>query len=441
MTAVRTVTRIQDMDDSNITPGGGVDGYAFVYDDATQMFVLDSMEYDRVFRSNQDYPEYGAELIANGSFESGDFTSWTAGAGWSVVDNKAKHTSGTAALSQVITQDQIGEASRRLYKVSFTISGRTAGSISASLAGVTFERIRGITSFDVDAVYPAVINANTTDANITLSIVPTTDFDGSVDSISVVSCGTATPFITSIDTTSSVPFDIHGFHGVENAPFELYSLGIGRRTLERNLGFANVGLGTATLSRVVSGGRNTGLGESALAMLLLGSSETAVGQSTLLADVTGWRNTAVGAYAGTALLTGYRNSFFGAQSALGFLRGERNVILGAYAGAVASDGSTPITELNDSVLVGAEIRSTEDSTNEIAIGTAAVGLGSNTTVIGNSSTTLTALFGALRIPQLGAAPTGAAGYATLYAIDNGSGKMKLCAKLGDDVEIVIATQA
>ena len=48
--------------------------------------------------------------------------------------------------------------------------------------------------------------------------------------------------------------------------------------------------------------------------------------------------------------------------------------------------------------------------------------------------------GALTMAEM-TAPTGAANKATLYTKDNGSGKTALCVKLGDDVEIVLATQA
>lgn len=48
--------------------------------------------------------------------------------------------------------------------------------------------------------------------------------------------------------------------------------------------------------------------------------------------------------------------------------------------------------------------------------------------------------GALTMNEM-TAPTGVANKAMLYTKDNGSGKTQLCCKLGDDVEIVIATQA
>lgn len=48
--------------------------------------------------------------------------------------------------------------------------------------------------------------------------------------------------------------------------------------------------------------------------------------------------------------------------------------------------------------------------------------------------------GAMTMAEM-TAPTGAANKATMYTKDNGSGKTQLCVKLGDDVEIVLATQA
>ena len=48
--------------------------------------------------------------------------------------------------------------------------------------------------------------------------------------------------------------------------------------------------------------------------------------------------------------------------------------------------------------------------------------------------------GAMTMAEM-TAPTGVANKAILYTKDNGSGKTQLCCKLGNDVEIVIATQA
>jgi len=50
-------------------------------------------------------------------------------------------------------------------------------------------------------------------------------------------------------------------------------------------------------------------------------------------------------------------------------------------------------------------------------------------------------FGGQHILAEMSSPTGVANTATLYARDNGAGKTLLCCKLGDNTEIVLATQA
>jgi hypothetical protein len=122
--------------------------------------------------------------------------------------------------------------------------------------------------------------------------------------------------------------------------------------------------------------------------------------------------------------------------------GSLNIAIGFQAGRVHANGSTGLTDPENSIYIGSSCRGFDNSdNNSIVIGYSAIGLGANTTVIGNTSTTLTALpGGALRLTEM-AAPTGSANNATIYTRDSGAGKTLLCCKLGDDVEIVIATQA
>jgi hypothetical protein len=77
------------------------------------------------------------------------------------------------------------------------------------------------------------------------------------------------------------------------------------------------------------------------------------------------------------------------------------------AGTYLNNTITAVTEADQSIFIGAVTTAgTADAqTNQIVIGHAAAGLGSNTTVIGNSSTTLTGLFGDLRLMDgMGIAP-------------------------------------
>jgi hypothetical protein len=82
-------------------------------------------------------------------------------------------------------------------------------------------------------------------------------------------------------------------------------------------------------------------------------------------------------------------------SGLRNITGSNNVFFGYEAGAFLANGSN-LTEINNSIFIGFSTRTNGNSqTNQIVIGHQAVGLGSDTTVIGNSSTTFGRWFGNL----------------------------------------------
>jgi hypothetical protein len=122
----------------------------------------------------------------------------------------------------------------------------------------------------------------------------------------------------------------------------------------------SIAVGDSALSQTTAGGYNTALGYSTLAYNTGGSENTAVGMKALLNNVNGNRNTALGSNAGslrgTALLTDANSSIFIGHSSSGSNLANNN-------------------------------------TNSIVIGANAIGEGSNTTVIGNTTTTKTHLFG------------------------------------------------
>jgi hypothetical protein len=456
MTAIRTITRLQDADDANVTPAVGEDGKALVYDHGTGKFVLDGMEYDRLLRSDTTVPVYGSDLVVNGSFATGDFTGWTPGTGWSVSGGKALHTAGSvSSLSQTVTEPVAwGEiADRRLYYLQFTISGATAGSMYVGLGTSLAEALNGVRTFSANATHTTIVNVNTTAASFLLYFDPSSDFNGSIDNISVKSCGIAVPFLTCRDQGNATPIDVYGHHGSTT-----YSMGVGRRALQRNLGTSNVAFGNAALSRNVLGRDNLAFGNSALAYNVTGNYNVGVGSHSLLYNGSGQWNVAIGAYSlfssyggysNTAIgdqvmrssSTGYCNTVLGASALYHATAPERVIAIGASSGFYQAGGVTPLTSVSNSIYIGDTVKGVEGEVNAVVIGYQAESIGSNKTVIGNSSTAITALFGALRIPQLAVAPTGEAGHALLYAKDNGGGKMQLCCKLGDNVEIVLGTQA
>jgi hypothetical protein len=109
------------------------------------------------------------------------------------------------------------------------------------------------------------------------------------------------------------------------------------------------------------------------------------------------RNTAVGSVALRFCTTGTDNSAFG-SNALGYLTtGSFNVGVG-QAGFI-TNSAAPARRITNCVFVGHDARVlATDDTNSIVIGSGARGRGSNTTVIGADTTTLTRLQGTVETP-------------------------------------------
>lgn len=120
-------------------------------------------------------PGVDDEMLTNGDFA--DFTGWT-GTNWALVSNKARHTAGsTAALSHALTETLINQ---KRYTVVFTVSSRTAGSVTVALSGgIT---VSGTTR-SADGTFSQALTAAT--GNNTIIFTPTSDFDGDIDTITV----------------------------------------------------------------------------------------------------------------------------------------------------------------------------------------------------------------------------------------------------------------
>lgn len=105
-------------------------------------------------------------------------------------------------------------------------------------------------------------------------------------------------------------------------------------------------------------------------------------------------NTAIGFQSLNSLLSGGSNIAVGGSTLRGILSGSFNTAVGLNAGYFTS-ASTIVSAANNSIFLGSVARPlSSHQTDQIVIGREAVGLGSNTTVIGNSTTTETRLGGA-----------------------------------------------
>jgi hypothetical protein len=155
-----------------------------------------------------------------------------------------------------------------------------------------------------------------------------------------------------------------------------YNTGIGGRALQRNTsGFSNVALGFSALEYQTTGQRNVGIGTNALNSV-----------------VSGTDNFGIGAFA-LQFTTGNKNVGIGSQVLYENTSGSSNIALGLDAGRRISGGGANQTS-NTSIYIGEDTRSSANgNTNEMVFGHNAVGQGSNTVTLGNSSITQTLLRG------------------------------------------------
>jgi len=143
-----------------------------------------------------------------------------------------------------------------------------------------------------------------------------------------------------------------------------------------SLGTFNTSVGTNTLFANASGSNNVAFGSSALRNLTSGSNNAAFGTSALFTTVSGSGNTAIGV------------------AALINTSGNENVALGRSAGRYFSTGTSINAISSGSIFIGFNSRANASGeTNQIVIGNEALGLGSNTVVLGNDNIVTTALKG------------------------------------------------
>ena len=159
-------------------------------------------------------------------------------------------------------------------------------------------------------------------------------------------------------------------------------------------GSNNSAVGHEALRNNTTGGSNSAVGREALRSNTVGSFDSAVGRDALRNNTTGSNNSAVGHQALLNNTTGGNNSAVGREALLNNTTGSSNSAVGREAGRYIADGTTANTVTNNSVYLGADTKAlASGQTNQIVIGYNAIGLGSNTAVLGNDSIVTTALKG------------------------------------------------
>lgn len=163
---------------------------------------------------------------------------------------------------------------------------------------------------------------------------------------------------------------------------------VGVATLSSNTGTYNTAIGGQSLSSNVDGVQNTAVGYESLNKNTAGNYNAAVGKQSLYSNTTGTYNSAFGIQSLEQNTIGNQNTAIGVAAIDRNTTGGNNAVLGAFAGRYISDGSTYNTIINNSVLIGSNTKVNADNqTNQIVIGYGAIGNGSNTVQLGNTSVT------------------------------------------------------
>ena len=161
-----------------------------------------------------------------------------------------------------------------------------------------------------------------------------------------------------------------------------------------NTGGSNTAIGSSTLSNNTTGTNNTAIGRTALNQNTTGTNNTAIGNAALISNTIGTDNTALGFNSLRLNTSGNNNTAIGKYSLYSNTIGTDNTALGYEAGRFIADGETSNAITNASIFIGSNTKAlSNNQTNQIVIGDSAIGLGSNTVVLGNDSITTTALKG------------------------------------------------
>jgi hypothetical protein len=332
-----------------------------------------------------DTAPLGSEIATTGTGTNWTGTSFATG---------YTHTVGSTANLTDSSVAVIGTT----YRVGVTITGRTAGSITIVYGGETY--ISGRTT--------SIILARQAITTAGLVVTPTSDFDGTVV-FTINSVGNSSPSITFSNSSGSVVTEMRnstfnnlfigtnaGRKSTVLSNFNIQNTFIGNSCGQNNSnGRFNTFVGFECAFSNSAGDSLTAIGTGALYANTTGSFNIAMGQGALASNTTGGLNTGLGQSALNANTTGGNNVAVGQASLSLNTTGSNNIAIGVNAGRNISNGSAN-TITNTSIYIGENTRASADNqTNQIVIGHQTVGLGSNTTILGNSSTVTTAIYGDL----------------------------------------------
>ena len=186
-----------------------------------------------------------------------------------------------------------------------------------------------------------------------------------------------------------------------------------------SLGDFNIGVGVETLGAAGNtGNSNVAVGYQSLKSNSSGANNVGMGYQSLFSDTTGLDNTGIGTNALRQNTTGSNNTGVGSSALRQLTTASQMTALGNNAGRYRGTGTDTNTTGSGGIYIGYQARgSTLAQTNEIVIGVNALGLGSNTAVIGATLQSAATIYGVLNLPS-GLSAAGATFNGTVNLQDN-----------------------
>ena len=331
-------------------------GFAYKLDQSTPQTII-GQYVQQGNDTSFDSAVLGSELLTSSNWTS---VGWTGD-----FANGFTHTTGDVTP----LSNSLAAINATLYQLTYTITNRTAGSISITFGGVTDA---GITATGA--------KGNRTVSTGNLTITPTTDFNGTlVISLKRITGG-SNPIQVIKNSSGVVINEIRG-----NTTNNFNGIGSG---IYNTTGSNNSAQGVQALFSNTTGYNNSAQGINALFSNTTGSNNSAQGGNALFSNTTGSYNSAQGISALRNNTTGSYNSAQGYAALYSNTTGSYNSAQGYAAGRYLADGVTANQTPNNSVFLGANTKSKQaGQTNETVIGYGAIGNGSNTVTLGNSSVT------------------------------------------------------
>ncbi len=343
--------------------------------------------------ASNDLPTFDVEFLGAAGWTSTDWTgSWAAG--WT-------HTSGNTTILSQSTAAVVGVK----YQISYTVTGRTAGTFTLTFGGQT------ITGLDATGAFgPTATGVGG------LQITPSNGFDGTIVlSIKAITAGSTALGVWK-NSGGDTQLEVRGGSALYNT---FVGLSAGMNTLVGGTGDGtfNNGFGYSALKQLTTGSGNTGIGYRALELTTTAEDNTALGVDALRENKTGSRNVAVGLQALTTANSN-RNTAVGWVCGYSVTSGSNNVFMGYETGDDPGGGETyawATTTASCQTLIGTETgqgsaaqsdyitclgyRALADGANSMALGANAVASGANMVVIGDGNITTTKLHGEISVMQ------------------------------------------